>query len=119
MRRRSSFCRSSKVRLESILFSGDGCGYCKMMDEGFSPIATFVFTDGEIWSIDTWHLNYMPALIILNEAKYVKSLTQCAEFLSKMQISGPYRWVAGIEGVKGRYLAPPDSLGRKWGPWWR
>ena len=96
----------------------DGLGYCKIFDQKDASFVIYLFTDGEIWSIDTWHLSYMPKMIILNEKKYTNSLAQCAQFLhDQLGISGPYRWVAGIENTKGRYFTPPDEIvGRKFGP---
>lgn len=98
---------------------GDGCGYGNVIEpQKQAALLAYVFTEGEIWLIDAWHLGYLPNLIMLDEKKYADSLTQCAQFLNEqLNIPGPYRWVAGMENVKGRYLTPPDKiLARKQGP---
>jgi len=74
----------------------------------------FVFADGEVWTINTLYLALLPELIVLEEDKFVKSLDQCVKFLGKLGIPGPYRWVAGMEGVKDRYLRR-DAFGRQIG----
>jgi hypothetical protein len=89
----------------------DGLGYCRVRDQKYALFVTYVFTDGEIWSIDAWHLRCMPKLIPLDGKKYADSLAQCAQFLNDhLNVSGPCRWVAGIENAKGRYLTPPDKI---------
>jgi len=95
----------------------DGAGFCKILEPGKdSDFLAFMFTDGEIWCIDTWHLNYDKKHIILDEKKFASSLKQCAEILAQIQIPGPYRWVAGLEDTRGRYITPNDSMHRTFGP---
>jgi len=97
---------------------GDGAGLCLPLGEGPSPSLVFVFTDGEIWTIDTFAPRAQPQLILLDEQAFTKSLKQCAAFLNdRLNVLGPYRWVAGMEGVKDRSLPlPNDQLGRTRGP---
>jgi hypothetical protein len=81
------------------------------LGDGPSPGIVFVFTDGEIWAIDTYPLTALPKLIVLDESKFARSLQESAAFLKdRLSIPGPYRWVAGIEGVKGRSLPLSNNL---------
>jgi hypothetical protein len=54
----------------------------------------------------------------LEESKFAESLQQCAMFLNdRLNIPGPYHWVTGMEGVRGRSLALPNyRFGRTRGP---
>jgi hypothetical protein len=96
----------------------DGIGLCTHLSNQNFPSLVFVFTDAEIWTIDTYPLSAEPRLIALEESKFAESLKQCAEFLNdRLNIPGPYRWITGIEGVNGRFLPlPNDRLGRARGP---
>ncbi|MFZ0954036.1 MAG: hypothetical protein WAN17_17325 [Candidatus Sulfotelmatobacter sp.] len=93
----------------------DGYGFYR--SEGLTePTGSlvYVFTDGEVWTINTLFLALRPDLLLLEEGKFVKSLEQCSNFLKGLNIPGPYRWVAGMEGVKNRHLRE-DRFGRRTG----
>jgi len=102
----------------SSLRSSDGCGFCTVLNDEPSPSVIFVFADGDVWLIDTFPLRAAPDRILLNENAMTKSLQQCSAFLNEqLKIPGPYRWVAGIEGVAGRVLPlRNDRFGRTRGP---
>jgi hypothetical protein len=90
---------------------GDGAGLCMPLGDGPSPGIVFLFTDGEIWTIDTYPLAALPKLISLDESKFARSLQESGAFLNdRLGIRGPYRWVAGLEGVKGRSLPLSNNL---------
>jgi hypothetical protein len=83
----------------------DGIGLCMPLDPEPSACLVYVFTDGEIWAIDTFSFKALPKLIQLDELGLALSLKQFAVFLNDhLKIPPPYRWVAGIEGVQGRAL---------------
>lgn len=109
-----SLCAGSASPLS--VRGNDGCGFCRITDQDASPSVTYIFTDGEIWAINTFFLQFYPALILLEDLRFAESLTQCAEHLTKISIPGPYRWVAGLEGVEGRYLPSRQGVGRGPGP---
>jgi hypothetical protein len=92
----------------------DGVGLCLPLGDGPSPSLVFVFTDAEIWTINTYPLSTRPRLITLEETVLAESLGQCADFLNhRLNIPGPCRWVTGMEGVKGRSVPlPNDHFGR-------
>ena len=90
--------------------SGDGLGWCTPAEDGRAGAVVFAFTDGEIWVTDTEMLAATPQLIPFNEAAFAKTLEQAAGFLSdSLKVAGPYRWIAGLEGVKGRAIPVPNN----------
>ena len=66
----------------------DGYGFY----DGDGPEPTsrlvYVFTDGEVWSVNTLYLAIKPDLILFEEDRIVKSLDQCVEFLKGLAIPG-------------------------------
>ena len=98
----------------SLVWSSDGCGFIRRVGKEPSHTVAYMFTDGEIWAISTTFLHFYPELIVLEEERYVKSLERCAEHLRMTGIKEPYRWVAGMEGIEGRYL--PSARGLMRGP---
>ncbi len=100
--------------------AADGCGtYVDLGDKDCSSV-TFCFSSGEIWTIDTWRLQRSksndyainrPGLTIF-EPEMCIALNRYRRFLLRLGIVGPYRWIAGIEGLSGMGLffdAPPGS----------
>lgn len=67
---------------------------------------TFLFENGEIWSIDTDLLSYYPDMIFdeVIEESFVKGLNNYLAFLRKLGVSDSVKWMAGITGIKGRRL---------------
>jgi hypothetical protein len=96
----------------------DGGGIFPLGDSQLAPTLLFMFTDAEIWTIDTWALNALPNLISIDETDFPKSLQHCAAFLSeRFSIPGPYHWVAGMDGIQGRFLPIPNNrFGHTRGP---
>lgn len=97
--------------------SADGYGFCaRLGEEEPCYSVVFVFTDAEIWSVETLQLRLQNCLS-LNEAKLSGSLEQCATWIGQsLDITGPYRFVIGLEGVSGRPIVHPgDRLGRQRG----
>jgi hypothetical protein len=103
--------QSSSVR------NNDGFGLCAVFPNHPAVSVVYVFTDGEIWAIDTFSSQSLPDVIPLDESMFVNSLQQCADFLRELNINGPYRWIAGFEGVNARFIdRPNDPMRRKAGP---
>jgi hypothetical protein len=83
----------------------------------------FVFKTGEVWTIDS-HLipatgDRTPTSIPVDENAFGESLEEYTAFLSCLKIEPPYRWIAGIEGVRGRGLFIPAPAGRTAAPFLR
>jgi hypothetical protein len=89
----------------------DGCGvYSRASDSadlGTATAVLYIFTTGEIWKIDTEYIRMNPNYIVLREEYFKTALSRCASLLESLGIPPPYRWIAGIEGVQGRFLAAP------------
>jgi len=100
----------------SLIWNSDGAGWARAFDAKPSPSTAFMFTDGEIWTINTLFFKFYPDLIFLQEEHYAETLKQCAVHLDRIGIKGPYRFVAGIEGIEGLYLPAPHSNVRGAGP---
>ena len=50
---------------------------------------------------------------MLDEDAFVQSLVKCCDFLKKEGVPPPYRWIAGMEGFKGKYLIRENSYLKK------
>lgn len=72
----------------------------------------FAFTTGEIWSVDTEWLFSDKTRIPFIEEYYVQRIQNYAAFLRLLGAESPYRWIAGITGIKKRKLIRPDLPGR-------
>src|SRR5262249_12797505 len=70
----------------------------------------FAFTTGEIWCVDTTLLNLMghKHLYFQQIARsLVANFRGYGQFLKCLGIEPPFKWIAGIEGVKGWKLQVP------------
>lgn len=94
----------------------DGCGfYHNRGPEEPTPSLVYVFTDDEIWTINTVRLAIRQDLLLLEENQWVQTLGQCIDFLhNQLGVKGPYRCVAGVEEVLDRHLRE-DNFGRRSG----
>lgn len=93
---------------------GFGC-YALLKDPATTNSVSFAFTTGEVWGVDSLLLgisdgnrSVIPNLISL----FADGLTAYADFLSRIGMQGPYRWIAGMEGLKNRALAIAPPPGR-------
>jgi hypothetical protein len=83
----------------------DGFGiYEDLSGKGIVSSILYLFTTGEIWTIDTYEIQSRANLVILREDSFKDALVQCAGTLRRLGIEPPYNWIAGMEGVQGRYL---------------
>lgn len=105
----------------SLLRAEDGIGtyVSRNRDTGKSITAlgtSFVFETGEIWAIDTALLSYAPSMLFQGEIEknYSLALGRYVKFLSELGIQGPFRWIAGINGAKGRSFGYPPPPGKAW-----
>ncbi len=64
--------------------------------------ASFAFNSGEIWSIDTSLLRESSDRFPFAENYFVEAIVNYGFFLQSLGLQGPYRWIAGIFGAKGR-----------------
>jgi hypothetical protein len=75
---------------------------------------TFAFRTGEIWSTDLAPLLVDDTRLYYSdiEKTLVKAIGRFRAFLINLGINEPYRWKAGLSGVKGRRLGytPPPGI---------
>jgi len=95
----------------------DGFGLYPAWGSGeATPGLVYVFKTGEIWSIDAFAIrqagnNNGPEGFALIEELFTQALDQYSEFLAKLGCLPPFRWIAGVSGVKGAGLWVPTQPG--------
>jgi hypothetical protein len=73
----------------------------------------FLFTTGEIWTVDTdylqagEHANAIPFV----EEDFKSALNAYSKLLTKLGITPPFAWIAGMENIKGRGRYVPARPG--------
>ncbi len=78
----------------------------------------YAFTTGEVWSIDTYWLmlratpeeRLVPAYA---EQDFRRAFVSYGSCLERLGIPPPYKWIAGMEDLKGRHLytpTPPNHI---------
>lgn len=92
----------------------DGFGnYGIEKDPGVTRSVVFAFVTGEVWAIDSRILSIDPnrRTIPNTIALFTNGLTAYADFLARIGVQPPYKWIAGMENVKGRSLTiePPPG----------
>jgi len=106
----------------SYVRASDGEGMYRASGNGSSSAnttvdsITFAFKTGEIWSIETAFLNYAKDRLYATEIEkiFVKGVETYSRFLKELGIDPPYRWKAGLIGVKGRQLGYAPPPGKQW-----
>jgi hypothetical protein len=81
----------------------DGGGFYPVQGTDTVNSVAYVFNTGEVWVIDAW-LSHIPQYLELDERIFSATLQQCAEFIGRVGINGPYKWIAGMEGIQHRRL---------------
>jgi hypothetical protein len=100
----------------AVVRGKDGCGWYPVEEPGSAASVCYVFNTGEVWAIDTHHLQ-MPGWIDFREELFVDSLVMCCNFLEKsLEVPAPYRWIVGMMGITDRYLPSGNRLSRGLGP---
>jgi hypothetical protein len=89
------------------LRDADGFGTRVMTVPDKAECVSFLFQTGEVWGIDAFVMG--SGNIMIEQQSMVFALTQYRNVLKELGISGPYRWIAGFEGTKGRALAPTSA----------
>lgn len=95
----------------SFVRGNDGVGIHAALKGEPSPTLVYAFKTGEVWAINAWVLEQAKGRIVLEEDRFSKSLEALAVFLKSLGMAGPYRWIAGMEELKGRYLEVGRRLG--------
>jgi hypothetical protein len=97
------------------LRSHDGFGnYVSPRDPaGETYSVVYAFTNGEVWAIDSYILSALKRngqnVIPPYEEELRSALGEYADFLERLGIKPPYRWIAGMENLKGRGVINPSG----------
>ncbi len=99
--------------------SVDGYGICAFYRDQRDQIRAlaFAFTTGEVWSIDTYWLEAysddkgQPTVPSHEEHSFRVALVAYSKLLERLGIEGPFKWIAGMENLKGRFLYVPVPQG--------
>jgi hypothetical protein len=46
-------------------------------------------------------MSYQPGNVFFNPDSYIRALSRFGDLLKRLGIEGPYKWIAGIEGMAG------------------
>lgn len=83
----------------------DGYGlYAAAGSENPAVAVAYVFRSGEIWSIDTYKIEFGEQRLFFSPKSFSVALAQFAQLLSSLGVAGPYSWQAGLEGIRQRRL---------------
>ena len=99
-----------------VLRAEDGIAVCPLNtpDDLETTSVAFAFETGEVWSIDTSLLAADTVRLFTGEIErlFASRLEAYARFLAGLGLMPPYRWIAGLAGVKGRRLQIPQPQGQ-------
>lgn len=71
---------------------------------------SFAFTTGEVWAVDAFPFKDSSAFFLDEEAFEIVLRTYTV-FLQHLGLKPPYKWIAGIDGLKGKVLDVPMRPG--------
>lgn len=101
--------------------AADGFGVFGMAtDRSTVPAVSFAFQTGEIWSVDTYIVDALkrhadpktrPGLLCF-EDRFKLATHRFRLLLIRLGLKAPFRWVAGVEGIKGTGLFYPPRTGQ-------
>jgi hypothetical protein len=94
----------------------DGFGvFARRPNEGDASALTFAFKTGEVWAVDALYLDLLQNEGVTSipdaELMYARALKGFGEFEAHLGVKPPYRWIAGMSGLKGRGLDVPIRPG--------
>jgi hypothetical protein len=84
----------------------DGVGHFSRLPYESARSLIYAFKTGELWIIDAW-ISRVPDYVELHEFAWIEGLDKCASWLDNIGCTGPYKFIAGMEGIKGRRLTMP------------
>jgi hypothetical protein len=116
--------RAGGVLLQPFIWSSlftlraaDGIGYCNLLtsQEREMNSVVFAFETGEVWA---WVLGTDPSKLFVGEIErgWTERLKLYASFLGHLGLHAPYRWIAGVAGVKRRHLQYAAAPGQTFWP---
>jgi hypothetical protein len=101
----------------SYLRADDGFGTFAGQDDNSTSEIAFGFESGEVWSVNSKLISRIRAAVSSSgdqpgiasvESQFKLALTSYISFLGRLGLKPPYKWIAGMEGLKGfgLYHAP-------------
>ena len=96
------------------LRSPDGYGIYGVLGDQAETARSIIFgfTSGEMWAVDTYWLEANQQASQRNvpnvDAQYRQALVAYGNFLERLGIRPPFKWIAGMEDLKGRLLYIPS-----------
>ncbi len=93
----------------SFLRASDGFGYYPQVSRNIDqvvPAVSLAFKSGEIWTVYAGPIGTPQEGTFVNiEHVFTETLLRCVRFMREgLEIALPYRWIAGIEGIKGKRM---------------
>lgn len=87
-------------------FNGpDGQGFASSSDEGGAVTRlVYVFKSGEVWSLDLDAMRYQSDRVAFSPPNFVAALQRLGDLLKRLGVPGPYRWIAGADGLANRRI---------------
>lgn len=82
----------------------DGYGEFFGSSAGEALAILYAFRNGETWSLYSLHLQWDEQNVHLVDLNFAEALRDQATLLRRLKVNGPYRWEAGLHGIKGRRL---------------
>lgn len=94
----------------------DGFGvFARRPGEDDASTVTFAFKTGEVWAADALFLDQLQiqgATFIPDvESMFAQTLRILGAFEARLGVEPPYRWIAGMSGLRGRGLEVPNRPG--------
>jgi hypothetical protein len=99
----------------SHIRAADGFGYVPTMsnDADRIPAVLIAFKSSEVWSVYCGPLSLNHQDIPNMEPFFMECFMRCVAFLRDgLKIAHPYRWIAGMEGLKGKRMHRIAAPGR-------
>jgi hypothetical protein len=99
----------------NFLRGADGFGVYAPLNaaRNITSAVVFAFKTGEVWSIDSYILEAMSAhgknAIPDLEKDFQRALKEYSDFLLRLGAEAPFRWIAGMENLKGRGVIDPTG----------
>jgi hypothetical protein len=91
----------------SYLRTAEGFGYVPVMSDKAArvPSVSVAFRSGEVWSVYCGPLSTNHQNVPNLEPMFVECFIRCVVFLRDgLKVSPPYRWIAGVEGLRGKRM---------------
>ncbi|WP_186080409.1 hypothetical protein [Burkholderia gladioli] len=82
----------------------DGYGLASVRADGNAARLVYAFTAGEVWSRDAFTTSLSPGQVFFDPSAFITALADFAGLLARVNVLGPYEWLAGIHGILNRQL---------------